>query len=217
MYNSDKQVMSSSKKYYHDLKINLLTTFQNDIKSIMFVGGSLGDGVSTTAIGFSESLAVGSLRGVVLIDGNLRNPYLHSRFQIDIDMPGLTNLLLEGGQPALVKIDKSNLYVITCGICRFDQDLFESPKFAQFMAEIRERFDYVIIDAPPVLSYPESLHIAAKTDAAIMVIRSGATRREIAKKAIGKIEEVGGKVIGVVLNRRKYFIPDSIYKFFFES
>lgn len=210
--------MNATQKSYDELKSNLLSYGdKNSIKSLMFVGSALGDGVSTTAAGFAENLAAGSSDGIVLIDANFRDPNHYGRFQVDTNVPGLADILLDGREPMPVKIEESNLHVIPSGGSGPGrQALFDANRFGQLLEDMTARFDYVVIGAPPALSAPESLLIAKKVDAVIIVLRSGLTRREVAKKVKEKIEKAGGNITGVVLNRRKYYIPKKIYKLFFE-
>jgi Mrp family chromosome partitioning ATPase len=77
---------------------------------------------------------------------------------------------------------------------------------------MRDKFDYVILDAPPVPAFPECLVLCAKVDGVVLVVESGKTRRQVALRARKQVEEVGGKVLGVVLNKRKYYIPEWIYR-----
>jgi protein-tyrosine kinase len=234
--------MKSTQQSYSDLKSSFVRySRKNGVKTVMFVGGSSGDGVSTTALGFSRALAAGSPGGVVLINANLRNPspFRDSQFNIDLNKPSLVDILLWGKRASPVNIENTNLYFIPSGdSCSSPQAMFEDDQvhqpmddmklhvdddysdvprngFCPLMDDLTSRFDYVVIDAPPVLSAPESLCIAANVDVVVLVLKSGVTRREIARKTIEKIEEAEGKVIGIVLNRRKYYIPERMYKFFF--
>ena len=77
---------------------------------------------------------------------------------------------------------------------------------------MRQTFDFIVLDGPPVFRASETRLIASKVDATILVIRSGITRKQIAYRAIQELETAGGKVLGTVLNRRKYYIPDWLYK-----
>ena len=76
----------------------------------------------------------------------------------------------------------------------------------------KKKFDYIIIDAAPIGSCPESQAICAKADGVLMVIESGKTRRQVAQRTKKELEDAGGKLLGLVLNRRRYYIPDWIYR-----
>jgi len=77
---------------------------------------------------------------------------------------------------------------------------------------MRERFDFIILDGPPVITNPEIRFISSKVDGTILMLESGRTRRHVALKAKQEIETAGGKFLGAVLNRRKYYIPNWIYR-----
>jgi Mrp family chromosome partitioning ATPase len=77
---------------------------------------------------------------------------------------------------------------------------------------MRDKFNYVFVDAPPVQGSPETLALASRVDGVLMVLASGKTRQEVAARSKKQIESAGGKVIGAVLNQRKYYIPDFIYR-----
>jgi Mrp family chromosome partitioning ATPase len=90
--------------------------------------------------------------------------------------------------------------------------LFESGEFDQFLKTVRKRFDYVILDAPPVPVFSEFRVLCSKVDGIVLVVKSDETRRQVALRAKKEIEAAQGNLIGVVLNKRKYYIPKWIYK-----
>jgi Mrp family chromosome partitioning ATPase len=73
-------------------------------------------------------------------------------------------------------------------------------------------FDFVIIDAARLASFPESQILSKKVDGVILVIRSGKIRRQVALRAKKDLEESGARALGMVLNRRKYHIPEWLYQ-----
>jgi Mrp family chromosome partitioning ATPase len=89
---------------------------------------------------------------------------------------------------------------------------FESEWFATFLQKMRDSYDYVIIDSPPVTSFADAQIIGPRVDGVILILEAGKTRRQVALKAKTEIEAAGGKLLGVVLNKRKYYIPKWIYK-----
>jgi capsular exopolysaccharide synthesis family protein len=200
---------------YEDLKTNLLTRrLDKPIKTILFTGTSQGDGASTTAINFAASLVKDTELRVLLVDANLRTPCLHEVFGVD-HTHGLSDLLTKAGDMAsrMKKIGATNLYVMPCGGKHSNPvSLFESSEFDQFLHETHAWFDFVILDAPPATSFSEARVICRKMDGVVLVLGSGTTRRQVALKAKKEIEEAGGKVLGVVLNRRKFHIPTWIYE-----
>ena len=200
---------------YEGLKTNLLGRYPNgEIKSILFNGTHHGGGCSTTAINFAIAMAKDSELSVLLIDVNLRTPGLHDAFKIDATI-GLTDLPdnNDEGSSLIKKVGPGELYVLTCGgNLSVPLGLFESGRFDQFLETMREKFDYVIMDAPPVPRFPECRVLCTKVDGVILVLEAGNTRRHVALRAKKTLEEAGGRILGAVLNRRKYYIPEWIYK-----
>jgi Mrp family chromosome partitioning ATPase len=80
------------------------------------------------------------------------------------------------------------------------------------ISSLRERFDYVIVDSAPVGVSPESTTLCDKVDAVLLVVQHGHTRREIVKRTKDIIERAGGRLLGVILNKRKFPIPGFLYR-----
>ena len=206
----------ASSDRYQEVKTKLIACFpEKSIKTILITSATHGDGSSFTAVGFATTLARDYGLEVLLVDANLRSPRLHEIFNIYYDQ-GLSNLLTkeeETTTSCIKKVGPGDLSVIPCGEKNSAPlTLFESIRFEKSLKIMREKFDYVILDAPPVNSYAESRVIAAKVDGVILVIGSGKTRRQVALKAKQELEEAGAKVLGVILNRRKHYIPEWLYQ-----
>jgi capsular exopolysaccharide synthesis family protein len=205
----------SAMERYDDLKTR---TFRRcidmSIKTILFTTTVHGSGSSTTALNFAVAIAKASQLKVLLVDVNLRTPGLHEAFNIDYDK-GISDLLSDPDEfeTRIRKVGPGDLHIVTCGSNQNEPlGLFESKRFEQFLARIRERFDYIILDAPPVNFFPESRLLCEKADGVVLVVESGKTRRHTALRAKKQLEESGANILGVVLNRRKFYIPDWIYK-----
>jgi capsular exopolysaccharide synthesis family protein len=203
-------------EWYEGLKTNLLSRYPNGaIRTILFNGTAHGGGCSTTAINFATTLAKDSKLNVLLIDVNLRTPGLHDAFKID-KADGLTDLLSNRAKMVcqIKQVERGNLHVVTCGGSSLfgPVGLFESSEFDQFLKGAREKFDYVILDAPPVPIFSECRILCTKVDGVILVLEAGRTRRQVAIRAKRTLEEAGAKLLGVVINKRKLYIPEWIYK-----
>ena len=201
--------------WYEGLKTNLLARCQEKpIKSILFTSTLPGDGTSTTAIHLASCLVKDTELKVLLVDANLRTPCLHDVFGVD-HAHGLSDWVAKAGDMTsrMNKIGATNLYVMPCGGKHSNPvALFESSAFDEFLQNSQAWFDFVILDAPPAISFSEARVICRKVDGVVLVLGSGTTRRQVALKAKKEIEEAGGKVLGVVLNRRKFHIPTWIYE-----
>jgi capsular exopolysaccharide synthesis family protein len=198
-----------------DLKTKLLTRYAAEaIKSILVTGAAHGSGVSTTAVSLATDLAKDSRHKVLLADANLRTPGLHDVFKIEFT-DGVYDLLNKENGHSLKfrKVGPGNLFLLPSGVNRtMENGYFESPRFDEFLQSSRKSYDYVILDSAPITGLPDSQAICARVDGVILVIEAGITRRQVALRAKRELEDAGGRLLGVVLNRRKYYIPKWIYR-----
>jgi len=201
---------------FENLKTNLLSRYpRGTIKSILFNGTRHGGGCSTTTLNFANALASDTRRKVLLIDVNLRTPILHKVYQGRQPVE-LSDLMGSGGRlvSQIEKTAMGNLYVISCGGGSLwgPMGLFESSEFEQFMTTMYDNFDYLILDAPPVLIYAEFRILCARVDGVVLVFESGKVRKQVARRAKKELEDAGARILGVVINRRKHYIPAWLYK-----
>jgi protein-tyrosine kinase len=199
---------------YQGLKINLLSLYPDkSIKTILFTGTTHGGGVSTMAINFATTLANNCALKVLLIEGNYRTPCLYQVYKIG-DTP--ESGFFENAKETTYRIKKvgpGNVYVLPwCWNLSNPVAYFESKPFENFLSLVRREFDYIILDAPPILSFPESLVLCGKVDGVILVFEAGKTRQQVAVRAKKELEKAGGVLLGQVLNKKKYYIPEWIYK-----
>jgi capsular exopolysaccharide synthesis family protein len=185
------------------------------IKTILFTGIRHGIGVTSTVIKFATSLAKTTGLKVLVIDANLKTPDLHRKFSIVNDR-GMAELLTGDGNQAFQfkRVGQGQLYVFTCGKnCSEEISNFESDRFDKLLQAARDKFDYIILDSAPVTRFSETQTISKKVDGVILVIESGKTRRQVAQRAREELEKAAGdRLLGVVLNKRKFHIPEWIYK-----
>jgi Mrp family chromosome partitioning ATPase len=78
--------------------------------------------------------------------------------------------------------------------------------------EARRSYDAVIVDAPPIVTCPETPPLAQLVDGVVLVVHCRRTKRETVKRSVAQVEQFKGRVIGVVLNRKRYYIPEFIYR-----
>jgi protein-tyrosine kinase len=210
----DQSLLEPAVAHYEELKANFLArNTDQPKKTILFTGVVNGDGASSTATNFAKTLARDPELKVLLIDANLRNPSLHNVFSIT--HTSSLAMLLEEAIPGRVpfRFEQGQVSVLPCGGKFSDPtSIFASREFSVFLQAMRQIFDFIVLDGPPVFRSPETRLISSKVDATILVIRSGATRKQIAYRAIQELEAAGGKVLGTVVNRRKYYIPNWLYK-----
>jgi len=200
---------------YQELKSSILIS-EKTIKTLMISSSTRKEGTSTVGVDLAIALARDSNLKILLIDGNLRHPVLHDIFDLEKDN-GLCELSLSEirVEAAIKKTPIPNLAIITSGKDYSDiSQIFESkgPEMEIWMKMLKESFDYILFDSTPLNLYPDSLFLAAQVDGVIFVIQAEKTRREVTKKAKERLEKVKANIIGVVLNKKRYHIPQAVYR-----
>jgi len=117
-------------------------------------------------------------------------------------------------QTALCQVEESSLYVMPL----FQKTMMtprtlDSAKGNVFWEPLKERFDLIIVDTPPATMFPDGLAIVSQVDGVILVVEAEKTRWQVALNVREKIEKHGGNILGIVFNKRKFYIPDFIYKY----
>jgi capsular exopolysaccharide synthesis family protein len=172
-------------------------------RRVFVVSSSLpAEGKSTTAVNLAITLALAKQR-VVLIDCDLRRPLVAERLDLD-DAVGTTSVLI--GQvsldDALQEHRGSGLTVLTAGpVPPNPSELLQSIAMEKLLHELREQYDVVLLDAPPLLPVTDAALLAAQADGAIVVVRHGRTSREQLRHALDRVEAVDAKIAGVVMNQ----------------
>jgi protein-tyrosine kinase len=82
-----------------------------------------------------------------------------------------------------------------------------------FWEPLRGRFDLIVVDAPPATTFPDGPGLASQVDGVILVVEAEKTRWQVALSVKEKIQKSGGNVLGIVFNKRKYYIPERIYRY----
>jgi capsular exopolysaccharide synthesis family protein len=113
---------------------------------------------------------------------------------------------------ALANTVVPNMHIMPVGKHMASLVGFGKEELETFINELRKKFDYVLMDAAPVGTYPDCAVLCDKVDAVILVVKHGGTRREVVKRTKDIVVRAGGKILGVVLNRRRYPIPDFLYR-----
>jgi capsular exopolysaccharide synthesis family protein len=186
------------------------------VKTVMVVSCHSGTGTTTTAALLAATLTEGSRLRVLIVDSNFRTPALGRVFNVRSG-DGLSNVVEEGLplETGMRATERSNLSVLPTGrIARFPGEVFEGDAIDQTIGILKEQFDFVIFDAAPVLEFPDAYALAPKVDAVILVVGAERTSVDDAQRAKRAIEEAGGHVVGVILNRQRDYTPRLLKRLF---
>jgi hypothetical protein len=152
-------------------------------------------------------------RGTVcLVDADLRRPSVHSLLST-AGGPGLIDALTASGPIRSFTIPLSNkLSLLSAGAVEpGSADLLSSDRIETRMKELRTQFEWVILNAPPLHRYADSLALGQYTDGLVLIIEAGQTRREPAQMAVTSLRSSQIPILGAVLNNRAFPIPDKLY------
>ncbi|WP_120346280.1 polysaccharide biosynthesis tyrosine autokinase [Paraburkholderia fungorum] len=172
-------------------------------KVVLFTGPTQGVGKSFVSSNFAYLLSQ-TEASVLLIDGDMRQGKL-SRLWADQDRPGLAEVLKGTAQleDAIVRNEGSHLSILGAGEAYPSNpaELLSSPAFRGMLATLRERYDYVVIDSPPVLPVSDAVSIAAQgCDLVLLVSRADYTGSRQVEEALQRLANVGAKVGGHIFN-----------------
>jgi capsular exopolysaccharide synthesis family protein len=140
---------------------------------------------------------------VLLVDGDMRRPCVHKLFNIEERECGLVTFLTgEDGWSHLVRpTGVTNLDGLICGpVPPNPSELLSSDRMQQLIVEAMREYQFVLIDAPPLLNVTDGRILATMVDGAVLVVRGGSTPQELAQQALFHVRDVGAWLIGVVLN-----------------
>src|SRR5208337_4917882 len=180
----------------------LLSAAGRPPRSLTFVSAEPGEGKTTVASNLSISLAQLGKR-VLLIDGDMRRPCVHKLFNIEENSGGLVTFLTgEEGWSHLVRpTGVVNLDCLICGpVPPNPSELLSSDRMQQLILEAMAEYQFVLIDAPPLLNVTDGRILATMVDGALLVVRGGYTAQELVQRAQLHVRDVGAHLIGVVLN-----------------
>lgn len=201
MFVVQKNPKSIEAEAYKDLRTNIqYSSFDKDTKVIVVTSSEPGEGKSTTSGNLALSMAQDGKK-TIIIDCDLRKPTIHKNFEITNTL-GLSELII--GKATVLEVTKEinkNLQVITSGkIPPNPIEMLGSENMKKFLKELKEHYDVIILDSPPILAVADAQVLSTLADGTVMVVRAGKTKKEMVLKAKKKVEQVHGKILGILLN-----------------
>ena len=177
------------------------------LRTIMVTSPSSSEGKSSTAMNLALSFCQASKR-VVLVDADMRRPRIHQVFPMPREKEGVGLSALLAGTATLdqVIVDApddapTNLKILPCGALPGNPaELLDAAVFRRALADLRDRFDIVIVDTPPVLPVTDPLIIAREVDGVIVVTRCESTTRGELQRTLAQLAKGDTNLLGVVLN-----------------
>ena len=189
------------------LRLNLENALADRVtRSVMFLSAQGGEGTSTVALQFAQTLAQGEAR-VLFVDAHAARPICYAD---DSQRYGLLDPHV--ASPSLAGVMTPNLAAIPATEEAVRTGIVSAPAIRSIIDAAVGAFDWVVIDGPPVVESPEAASLGAQVDGVVMVLHAGRIKRPVVTRAVEVLRKNGGRVLGTVLNRRVHEIPGFIYR-----
>ncbi|HFD39516.1 MAG TPA: polysaccharide biosynthesis tyrosine autokinase [Anaerolineae bacterium] len=187
---------------YRTLRTNLdFAGLDRSLKTLVVTSAGVGEGKTTTLANLAVVSAQAGRR-VILVDADLRRPTLHQLFGLPNET-GLTTMMRDEevlAAPPLQATGVEGLSVLTSGpLPPNPADLMGSRRMEEVIAALAERADQVLFDTPPVVAVTDAAVLTTKVDGVLLVIGAGKTRRDQARAAVQRLEQVNARLVGAVL------------------
>ena len=199
---------------YRSLRTHILHKSQKkELKTIVVASVNPSEGKSVTAINLAWLLAQTDGVRALIIDSDLRMPSLADYMGIETDR-GLSDILAGTAtlRESIIRLEPSGLHILAGGEARQDvAELISGPKFADILAEAREMFDYVIIDAPPLGIFTDATVLINHADGALLVVRANRTKYGVLDRILEPLPK--DRMLGVVLNQSEDVMDESHYNY----
>lgn len=162
----------------------------------------------------AKLLAKSVTASVCLVEGNFRSPTLSDNFGVSLDR-GLVDSLEQGGsiRQFARSIGPDNLWLLSAGATVQDSTiLLNSDRLRDRLAELREEFNYLLINTPPLNAFADGMVLGRMVDGVVLVLGADTTRREAAVRVTEGLRNSRIPILGAVLNNRTFPIPAAVYK-----
>ncbi|NLI92062.1 MAG: CpsD/CapB family tyrosine-protein kinase [Peptococcaceae bacterium] len=172
------------------------------MKKILFTSAGVNEGKSSTVANLATAMAQAN-KNILIVDADLRKPTQHKIFNLN-NSQGLSITLVEDVpfMKYVCKTEQAGLDVLTSGpIPPNPAELLGSKRMKQVLMLASEIYDMVLVDSPPTVAVTDSSILAQAVDGVVLVLASGEVNKEFALQAKERLEKVGAKIIGTVLNK----------------
>ncbi len=181
--------------------------------TVLFASSVSGEGTTTVCSNVSLALARICNGNVLLLDCNAQHPEIHKLFNAE-PAPGLTDILLENinWEEAIRKTNLKNYYVLPFGQTLPEPlSLLGSEAMEGLLNVLKTDFDFIFLDAPPILGSAETEMIVPWVEASVLIVKAQSTRREVVMRAMERIIR-HKEFMGAILNQQEFIIPQFLYK-----
>ena len=198
---------------YYELRRRLMGAAVGDtVKSVLVVSSLHGEGASSIACLLARAMSERGRANAVLVDLNLRTPSLWRLMQAK-GRDGFTSIIAESRtiDAVMQDTDSETLKVITAGNGYVDPiDVIDNRRTLEVVGDLGRHADVAFVDCAPVTLYPDARAIAPIVDGVVLVVEADVTPVSVASRAVELIRDTGANLLGVVLNKRRDYIPERL-------
>lgn len=202
---------------FRTLRTNIsFSAVDKELKVIMVTSATPAEGKSTTIMNLAVTYAQ-SEKKTIIVELDLRKPTVHKSLQIS-NRFGITNVLTRSVKlfDVIQETKIPNLHAITSGLIPPNpSELVGSKALSHIIEQLKEEYDVILLDTPPILAITDSQLISAITDGVIIVADSGKVKRNDLQAAKERLELVNANILGVVLNNVKRNTKDNSYYYYY--
>lgn len=198
---------------YRVLRTNILFSRKDDkLNTVAVVSAGAGEGKTTTCFNLATVFAQSDHR-VLVVDSDLRRPTLHKLMKVS-NSAGLTSYLLKQNTlDQVIQISSlPNLHFMPSGkLPSSSLGILSSPQMKELISELKQRYDFVFFDSPPIMGVSDASILASEVDMTVQVIQYRRYPQPMNIRAKQMIEKVGGRLVGIVLNNINMSQDESYY------
>lgn len=210
-------VQPAGREYYETFRERVLLACSNGSPLAPYVLGIVGchrgQGTSTVTANLAATLSRHGDGNVLLIDSNVCHPSVHKIFEANLS-PGLTDVLTNGRSngDAIQSLPAESLDVLSAGTRGENfSKIFDADGFGKMLKSVKSRYRFVIVDIPALNETSSATRLASLCDGVVLVIEAERLRREVAQRAKGQLRKYNANILGVVLNKRRFRVPEWLY------
>jgi capsular exopolysaccharide synthesis family protein len=211
---------SFAAEQYQNLRLKIERLRQaRDLRVIAVTSPGASDGKTVTSINLAGALARGATSRVLLVDADLRRPELANQLRIEDKTVGFADVISSSEvslQRSIHQLDAYNVDLLPAGgVAGPIHEIFRSPRLPQLLSELKQRYDYVVLDTPPLVPVVDSALLSRVVDGVLLVVAAHKTPRKLLEEALNELD--AAKVVGIVFNNddRPLYGYDTKYRRYF--
>jgi capsular exopolysaccharide synthesis family protein len=200
------------------LRTNLLFMApDNPPKLLLVTSPGPGEGKTLTSVNMAIAMAQSGQK-TLLLDTDMRRPRLHKALGVSGKENGLSSVIMERTaiEDAIESTVVDNLEVLTCGeIPPNPSELLHSDRFNDLVGQLRESYDRVIFDSPPLGAVSDALILSQAVDGVLLILKFGQSRKELLRRSVDQLTGIGAPIMGAVLNEITSDTSNYAYSYYY--